>query len=107
MDSQTLARLDELERRHETYNGKTFEGTLRWIDASSGEGLGSLPDGQTFYVNFTVIDTVEPNGQAWPTGRDQRRLASLGVNVPIKVKIWVSGGGALYADRVTIPTLGD
>lgn len=104
-DAETEARLQRLEALQEIFMGKTLSGTLRWFDASSGEGMAEVA-GQPVHVHFSAIQGVDKNNYAWPTEADKKRLEALDYNVPGTFRVYVAGSGSLMAESVVLQTAG-
>jgi len=52
-------------------------GKIRWFNASSGEGIVQLSDGQMLYCHFTAIHGIDKNGYAYATEADRALLDTI------------------------------
>ncbi len=90
-----MIQLEEAEK----YNGKEFNGTVRWIDSSKGEGVIELEDGMSLIVHFSALDGVKKNNYAFPASDDVTRIESYN-GAKVIVKPWLSGHGDYMCESV-------
>jgi len=95
------ARLDAFDAYRARNHGIEQDAVLRWIDATSGEGMIRLADGTSLSAHFTAIEGVDKNNYHWPTDADQGRLGKLGYNVPIRVVPYITYG-MCTAEKIVI-----